>query len=64
MTQESGHNEMESHLEQYERNRQALGEILADLRLLVEEAEKGLELTRKIPRVNYPSDESYGEGSV
>ena len=64
MTQGDGHNEMESHLEQYERNKRALEKLLVDIRLLVDEVEKGVELAQKIPRLSYPSEESYGKGSA
>ena len=54
MTLEGEDNELEHHIEQYGRNKQRLEKILDNLRLIVEEVEKGL----------YRPEEPHGEESA
>ena len=61
MTLGSDDNPIESHLELHERNKRALEKILADLRLIVEEVETGLERAKEITSNLYPPEEPSGE---
>ena len=61
MTLDGGDNQLESHVEQYERNKQALEAILTDLRLLVKEVENDVERAKEITSALHPPEDPSGE---